>query len=131
VIERGEGGSASAASPRREAAAFLLDAVLVVLFAALGRRTHGHGDSLRGVAATAGPFLVGLVVGWVVRERLRGPLARTLSPWLGAWLVGLLARGVVGQGVDAVFVAVAGAFLGLFLLGWRALARLSSARRRR
>ena len=48
-----------------------------------------------------------------------------MGAWLGAVVLGMLLRVVSGQGTAAAFIGVALAFLGLFLLGWRLLARLS------
>ncbi len=115
----------------RRAGSALLDAALVVLFVVLGRRAHHHGDGLGGVASTAAPFLVGLALGWVAIARRREPwrVRAGLWPWAGAWVAGLILRAAVGQGVDLAFTVVAGAFLGLFLLGWRVLARAAQRRR--
>ena len=41
----------------------LLDAALVVVFAALGRASHAEENALVGALATAWPFLVGLGAG--------------------------------------------------------------------
>ena len=42
----------------------------------------------------------------------------------------MILRVVSGQGTAAAFIAVALAFLALFLLGWRLLARLAGRARR-
>jgi hypothetical protein len=76
------------------------------------------------VASTAWPFLTGLAVGWVVisrRHTAGAGLVAGTTAWLATVAVGMVLRVVDGQGVDAAFVAVALAFVGLFLLGWRAL----------
>ena len=39
--------------------------------------------------------------------------------WLSTVAVGMILRVVAGQGTAAAFIAVALAFVGLFLLGWR------------
>jgi FtsH-binding integral membrane protein len=44
--------------------------------------------------------------------------------WLGTVVLGMVLRVVAGQGTAVAFVVVALVFLGLFLLGWRVLARL-------
>ena len=48
-----------------------------------------------------------------------------VGAWLGAVVLGMVFRVVSGQGTAPAFVGVALAFLGLFLLGWRLLGRLS------
>lgn len=107
---------------------FLLDAALVVVFAAIGRATH-DGDVLgpggSGLAQTAWPFLVALALGWGATLAWRRPLAvaRTGVPvWVVTVVVGMLLRAVSGQGVAVAFVIVATLTLGLLLVGWRAVA---------
>lgn len=131
------GGSGSASGGRGPAArgggraaariavwAAVADAVAVVVFAAIGRASHGE-DWLAGLGTTAWPFLVGAAVGWAASLGWRAPLApwRTGLPvWAGALGVGMLLRLVSGQGVQFAFVVVAGVFLLLFLVGWRLVA---------
>jgi hypothetical protein len=52
-----------------------------------------------------------------------------VSAWLGTVALGMALRVVSGQGTAVSFVIVALIFLGLFLLGWRLLARLAARRR--
>ncbi|RWR23274.1 DUF3054 domain-containing protein [Microbacterium enclense] len=110
--------------------ALLVDAALVVVFAAIGRATH-DGDVLgpagSGLATTAWPFLVGLLLGWAVSIGWRRPLAplRTGLPvWAVTLVVGMLLRALSGQGIAVAFIIVAGITLLLFLVGWRAIAAL-------
>jgi hypothetical protein len=120
-------------APRAAAAAFVVDAALVVLFAAVGRRSHAESGAVLGVLLTAWPFLAGTVLGWVVAVawRRRAPLGvRDGVPvWVCAVAAGMLLRVATGAGTAFSFVVVATVVLGVFLLGWRALATL--ARRRR
>ena len=107
------------------AAAFLIDACCVLAFVTIGRASHHDGESLGGVASTAWPFLAGLAAGLLITRAWRRPAAIApagLGAWLGTVAVGMLLRVVAGQGTAAAFIAVALAFLGLFLLGWRVLA---------
>ena len=46
--------------------ALTLDVVCVLVFCALGRRSHAEGVTVSGVAQTAWPFLVGAAVGWLL-----------------------------------------------------------------
>ena len=64
--------------PRAIALAAVLDTVLVVAFAALGRASHDS-DLLGGLWQTAWPFLVGLALGWLVTLAWRAPLTRSLG----------------------------------------------------
>ena len=112
---------------QRAVVAGALDVVAVLIFVAIGRASHDHGETLAGVASTAWPFLAGLGVGWVsALAWLRPlPLAPTgLIIWISCVAVGMVLRVVAGQGTAVAFVAVALAFLGLELLGWRALDRV-------
>ena len=123
---------ASRVRPTVLAAAAGLDAALLLLFVVIGRASHGEG--LWGVLDTWWPFLTGLVVAWLVLMARRTPV-RILWTGVGVWLitvvVGLLLRIVSGQGVQLSFVIVTFLVLGVFLLGWRAIALLVQRRRRR
>ena len=104
-----------------------LDAVWILVFVVLGRSSHTEGLRWAGIARTAWPFLVGLAAGWVVARAWRSPAAlvpTAVTVWPVCVAVGMVLRAVSGQGVVAAFVAVALAFVGLGLLGWRALALL-------
>jgi Protein of unknown function (DUF3054) len=118
--------------PRSVAAAIALDCCCVLAFVIIGRHTHHDGDGVAGVWHTAWPFLAGLAVGLVAGRAWRRPLALVpagLSAWLGAAAVGMLIRVLAGQGTAAAFIGVAFAFLALFLLGWRVVARILVAHR--
>lgn len=114
--------------------AFAVDGLLVVVFAAVGRASHGE-SALDGLWVTAWTFLLALVVGWGVAFAWRAPLAplRTGVPvWAVTVVGGMLLRGASGQGVQVAFVVVAAVVLLLFLVGWRvvvAVARSIRARR--
>jgi len=99
-----------------------LDILCVVVFVAIGRSVHGHPATVRGLLGTAWPFLVGTAAGWVASRAWSRPfgLAPTgVAVWASTLVLGMLLREAANQGVDPIFVGVAGAFLALFLLGWR------------
>jgi hypothetical protein len=111
--------------------AVLLDCCCVLLFVIIGRVSHTKGESLAGIASTAWPFLAGLAGGWLAARAWRRPFLlwpAGVSAWLGAVALGMVLRVVSGQGTAFAFIGVALAFLGLFLLGWRLLARLAGWR---
>lgn len=111
-----------------------LDTFVVVLFVALGLRTHEQGSALVAVLETATPFLAGLGVGWIVARAWKRPtsILTGLVIWPVTVLVGMvLRRTLFDDGTAAAFVAVATVFLGAFLVGWRAVWRLVELRRRR
>ncbi|GAA1759200.1 DUF3054 domain-containing protein [Kocuria aegyptia] len=115
------------------AAALAVDVLLVLLFAGLGRRTHALDAA--GLLVTAGPFLAGLALGWLVWRVRRAPFAvrpHGIALWVTTVAVGLGLRLAVGEGTAPSFVLVTFAVLGAFLLGPRVLvAALRAIRSRR
>ena len=108
------------------------DFCCVLAFVIIGRASHAKGESLAGITSTAWPFLAGLAGGWLATRAWRRPGALVPSgvgAWLGAAGLGMVLRVAAGQGTAAAFVAVALAFLGASLLGWRLVARLVSLAR--
>ncbi|EID09544.1 DUF3054 domain-containing protein [Mycobacterium xenopi] len=100
-----------------------VDVLCVLLFCALGRRSHDEGLSAAGVVTTAWPFLSGTVVGWLVSAGWRRPAALVptgVAVWLCTVGVGMLLRKATGSSVALGFVAVAGSLTAALLLGWRA-----------
>ncbi len=82
---------------------------------------------LSGLWNTAWPFLLALILGWVVSRGWRAPLApvRTGVPvWAVTVAGGMLFRWASDQGVQATFVAVASGILFAFLVGWRLVPQL-------
>jgi len=100
-----------------------VDVIGVLVFCAVGRRSHAEGLTITGVAETAWPFLTGTIVGWVVSRAWRRPTA--VAPtgvivWLSTVVVGMLLRKASSAGVAASFVVVASTVTAVLLLGWRA-----------
>jgi hypothetical protein len=107
--------------------AVVLDVACVLIFVIIGRASHTKGESLAGIASTSWPFLTGLGLGWLASRAWRRPLAIRppgLVVWLSTVAIGMILRVISGQGPAPAFIAVALAFLALFLLGWRLVARL-------
>jgi len=109
------------------------DAALVIVFAAVGRASHGETVHPAGLWITAWPFLAALLTGWIVTLAWRAP-ARPLRTGLGIWAMtlvgGMLLRTISGQGTALPFIVVAAVFLGTTLVGWRALGAVIARRRR-
>jgi len=107
--------------------AALADLVVVLAFASIGRSSHAESVSLSGVFATAWPFALALVGGWLITRAWRSPFS-LVRTGVGVWVVtvagGLLLRLVSGQGIAFGFVIVTTIVLGLGLLGWRVCAAL-------
>lgn len=106
--------------------AALLDVVLILVFAAVGRASHAEDNPVLGALSTAAPFLLGAAIGWaVVRWRSgRWPISfgTGIPVWLATLVVGMLVRAVTGAGTAASFVLIAGLILAALLLGWRFVA---------
>jgi hypothetical protein len=117
---------------RLVAIAAACDVAAVLLFVALGRRSHDEGGNVvSGVLSVAAPFLIALAAGWVVARAWRAPLTmRTaLVVWPITIAVGMvLRRFVFDRGTAASFIIVASVATGLLLLGWRLVARRIIAR---
>lgn len=112
----------------RRPAWLAVDVIGVLVFCAVGRRSHDEGLNITGIAVTAWPFLTGTVVGWLVSRAWRRPTA--VAPtgvvvWLSTVVVGMLLRKATSAGVAASFVVVATTVTALFLLGWRVAAGLA------
>jgi hypothetical protein len=107
--------------------AMIVDLVLILVFVLIGRSSHKEAFSLLGTLTTLWPFLVGAVVGYLVTRAWRHPLAIVwtgIGIWLTTVVIGMLLRWVTGQGIAVSFVIVATIVLGVFLIGWRAIALL-------
>lgn len=113
--------------------AILIDAALVLVFVLIGRGSHGE-NVLAGALVTFWPFLVGLVVGWLLVVALRRPAAlwpTGVVVWAATLVLGMVLRVVSSQGIAVSFVIVAAVVLAVFLLGWRAIALAVAAVRSR
>ena len=81
--------------------AMVLDVACVLVFVIIGRDSHAQGESLRGIASTAWPFLAGLAFGWLAGRTWRQPFRLSpagVSAWLGAVVLGMLFRVPVRAG---------------------------------
>lgn len=98
----------------------------VLVFAVVGHSSHAEEVDVFGVLTTAAPFLLGLLLGWLVVRAWRAPLRLPVgvAVWAGVVIVGLGVRAAFTHRLPLTFVLVAAASLALFLLGWRAVARL-------
>jgi len=97
----------------------------VLVFCAVGRRSHAEGLTLTGVAETAWPFLAGTAVGWLLSRGWRRPTAIVPTGavvWVCTVAVGMLLRRTTSAGVAFSFLVVASAATAVLLLGWRLLA---------
>ena len=112
---------------RRTLTALFADAVCVIVFCTIGRRSHAEGLTVAGIAQTAWPFLAGTGVGWLLVGGWRRPF--TVIPvgvivWVCTVVVGMVLRKQTSAGVSTSFVVVASVSTAVLLLGWRAAAAL-------
>lgn len=117
---------------RGPALAFLVDLVFVLAFVLIGRGSHDE-NPIGGALTTLWPFATGLVVGWLIARAWTSPVSIVptgLILWISTVAIGMLLRVASGQGVQLSFVIVASVVLGVFLLGWRLVARLVRRRRK-
>ncbi len=117
-----------APSRRGSLLAAAADVTAVVVFAAVGRRSHAEPGDLLGLAATAAPFAAGLAVAWatpVVRRNPAGLRAGAVAVLCTA-AVGLLLRAAFTGRLPLSFAVVATVSLAVLLLGWRGVAALRS-----
>jgi hypothetical protein len=118
---------------RRAALAVGLDLLVVAAFTLVGRRSHDEPLDPAGWWDTAWPFLAGLAIGWVVvlltSQAWPTRLWHGFPVWVSTVFGGMALRDMAGQGTALPFVVVATAFLGVFLLGWRAVLWMLDRRR--
>ena len=114
-------------SARATLGALAADVVCVVLFCAIGRRSHAEGLTVGGIAETAWPFLTGATLGWLLSRGWRSTPALVptgVTVWVCTVAIGMLLRRVTSQGTATSFIVVASLSTALLLLGWRAAAQL-------
>jgi hypothetical protein len=129
---------------RRIAILVIGDALVFLIFAAIGRRSHGEAagfGALLQIAQTAAPF----AIGWFIvspflgayrrglEEQPRAMALRTLLAWLAAWPVSMALRGIfVDHAVPPwTFALITLVTNTILLLLWRwPFALLSSLRKR-
>jgi hypothetical protein len=113
--------------------ALAADVICILVFAIVGRGSHGESTDLSGVVLTAWPFLAGYLSGLLISRGWRRPLSRPVSVtlWAATVVVGMLLRVLTGAGVQLSFVIVATLVLGALLLGWRGIYSLVQRARSR
>lgn len=105
--------------------ALLVDLVLVVVFAAIGRASHAE-QRRRRCARDCGPLpgrnARGVGTGADAVARLGRWRSAPAYRWLSTLALGMVLRVLFGGSTAFSFILVAGAALAILLLGWRWLA---------
>lgn len=106
------------------------DAAALLLFASIGRLSHGEGWSLLGALGTAWPFMAGwygvaAATGAYGKAAQGGNTGTAAGAAAKAWALGipaglLLRSATRGYLPEPTFMAISMAVNGLFLVGWRA-----------
>jgi hypothetical protein len=105
-----------------------VDVLCVLVFCAVGRRSHDEGLNITGVVTTAWPFLTGTAIGWLAARAWQRPTAVVPTGvviWLCTVVIGMVLRKASSAGVAASFVVVAASVTAVLLLGWRAAVGLT------
>ena len=116
----------------RTSTAFAIDVLAVLVFVAIGRRSHDEaGNVVAGALGVAAPFLIAAALGWFIARAWREPFGIRSGAliWVSTVAIGLLLRRFVfDRGTATAFVIVATITLGIMIVGWRALAAIRTAR---
>ena len=103
----------------------MLDLAAVLIFTAIGRRSHAETFDFLGYTATVWPFLAGAAIGWLLVRNWQSPMRiwpQGVVIWVSTVAFGMLLRALSGQGVQPSFVIVASIATGILFIGWRLVA---------
>jgi hypothetical protein len=112
---------------RRTATALAVDVMAVLMFVAIGRRSHDEGSAVTEFIKTAAPFVIALGFGWLTSRAWNSPIALATGAviWAETIVLGmLLRRFAFDRGTAVSFIIVTAVFLGMCLIGWRAIVEL-------
>lgn len=118
----------------RAVGSLVADALSVLLFVAIGLLQHGLGLTTSAVVLVAWPFVVGMLLGHLAIRSWRRPFAvwpQGVFVWAITIVAAMAIRTLFGAGTEASFIVVTACFLGLCMLGWRAIASYVTRRERR
>lgn len=112
--------------------ALVVDAVLIAAFGVIGHYMHSRTLDLVGVFDTAWPFLLALVIAWLLNAVWREPLA-PLRTGVGVWattiLLGMVIRALTDSGTAGAFIVVATGLNFVTIVGWRVIASAVAGRK--
>ena len=111
----------------------VIDLALILVFATIGRLSHGEDLHPTALFITWWPFALGAIAGWILcyflSVRIR-TIAGGLITTVICVAIGMGLRLASGQDVQTSFVIVASIFLFLFLVTWRVIDTTLVRRRR-
>ncbi len=100
----------------------LFDVAAIVVFVALGRRSHDEGGGIGEVVEIAAPFLIALGVAWAVLCAWRAPTKPSTGVHLAIVTVGVgqtLRNLVFERGTAVAFIIVSAVMVTALFVGWR------------
>ena len=103
----------------------LIDVIAVLIFVAIGRRSHAEANSISGLLLTAAPFLIAVASSWVVVALTQpsGTLVPALITWAITVSMGMLLRNLAfGEGTALSFIIVTTITLFVLIVGARLVA---------
>lgn len=103
-----------------------IDVAAAIVFAIVGRASHGSELSFTGIAQTAWPFVVAAIIGSLLASRFGGDSwwrAGSIA-WAVTVLGGIGLRLLGAETAQLPFVVVATVVLALLIIGWRAVAAI-------
>ena len=103
----------------------LIDVLAVLIFVAIGRRSHEEANSISGLLQTAAPFLIAAALSWVVVAvtKPNGTFVPALVTWAITVSVGMLLRNLAfGEGTATSFIIVTTITLFVLIVGARLVA---------
>ena len=103
----------------------LIDVLAVLIFVAIGRRSHEEANSISGLLQTAAPFLIAVALSWLVVAvtKPNGAFIPALATWAITVSVGMLLRNLVfGEGTATSFIIVTTITLFVLIVGARLVA---------
>lgn len=118
----------------RAVGSLVTDALAVLLFVAIGLLQHGIGLTGSSLGLVAWPFLIGMLLGHLAIRSWRSPFSiwpHGVFVWAITIVAAMAIRTLFGAGTEVSFIIVTAVVLGVFMLGWRAIARVVTRRERR
>ncbi|MGP6175222.1 DUF3054 domain-containing protein [Corynebacterium sp. A21] len=123
----------------KPATSFGLDILAIALFALFARMAHQSEDmplNFGGWLSTLWPFLIGVVLSWVLILALKWEGRRLIPAGVSAWIITVVVGLVIwtirnGDIPHWSFIMVATLMSGILMFAWRGLAKLGTKKQPR